>query len=97
MACHKMPTGTWREITPVALFFCLLDLCNANISPSLANSSSLLCIIVGIYSRQNIGVEGSEKGSRVKQSNLFTVVFLLFVGIHLINYGVGTWDQMQDF
>lgn len=97
MASHEMPTGGWGEMTPIAWFCSLLDLCDANISPSLANSSSLLCVIVGIYSRQNIGVEGSEKGSRVKQGNLFTVVFLLFVGIHLINYGVGTWDQMQDF
>ena len=56
MACHEMPTGAWGEITLVAWFCSLLDLCDANISPSLANSSSLLCFIVGTYSRQNIGV-----------------------------------------
>ena len=96
-ACHEMPTGAWVEVTPVAWCCCLLDLCDANISPSLANSSSLWCVIVGIYSRQNIGVDGSEKRWRLKQDNLFTVIFLLFVGISLINYGVCTSDQMQDF
>ena len=58
MACHEKPTGAWGEISPIAWFFSVLDLRGANISPSLANSSSLLCVLVGIYSRQSIGVEG---------------------------------------
>ena len=96
MACHKMPTGAWGEVIPIAWFYSLLDFRDANISPSLANSSSLLCVIVGIYSRQNIGVDGSEKRWRLKQDNLFTVIFLLFVGIRLINYGVCTSEVVSQ-